>query len=84
MPEQKSEDTYGCDNCGGRFDWDSEIIWATTEVGFCEKCHGELKTDKVCPNCGEPLWIKYDKMAEKIYDYVCCECWGQYQEFEVQ
>lgn len=30
---------YGCDICGKRRDWATEIIWITSSFGVCEDCY---------------------------------------------
>jgi ribosome-binding protein aMBF1 (putative translation factor) len=40
-----SDNTYGCDICGERKDWDNEIIWITSSYGVCEKCYNALTNE---------------------------------------
>ena len=37
-----NELTYGCDGCGNRFLWDTEIIWLTPCYGACSACYDKL------------------------------------------
>ena len=43
------DNTYGCDICGERKDWDKEIIWITSTYGVCEECYNKL-TNEVLDN----------------------------------
>ncbi len=40
------DNTYGCDKCGGRFDWDTEIIWITSSYGVCKECHNKMSVEE--------------------------------------
>lgn len=73
------DDTYGCDRCGERRDWD-DINWVTTGVGLCEKCYNANLTDKHCARCGYPLF----KSDVEGYPYVCYECDENMYEFETE
>ena len=76
-----SEDnTYGCDICGGRFDWDKEIVWVTTSVGLCQACHDKNITDRLCPHCDNPLFVS----DLPDYEYVCYECDENFYECETK
>ena len=39
------DNTYGCDICGKRKDWDNEIIWITSTYGVCEDCFNKLTNE---------------------------------------
>lgn len=39
--------TYGCDMCGERKDFDKEIIWVTSSYGVCEKCYKKLTEEEI-------------------------------------
>ena len=39
------DNTYGCDKCGERFDW-NDIIWITSSYGVCEECYGRMSVDE--------------------------------------
>lgn len=39
------EETYGCDICGERKDYDEEIIWLTSTYGVCEDCFNKLTNE---------------------------------------
>lgn len=39
------DNTYGCDICGARKDYDKEIIWITSSYGVCEKCYNTLTNE---------------------------------------
>jgi hypothetical protein len=39
--DAQDDNTYGCDGCGERFDWD-DINWFTSSIGFCNKCYDLL------------------------------------------
>lgn len=39
------DNTYGCDICGDRKDWDKEIIWITSSYGVCEGCYNRLTNE---------------------------------------
>ena len=39
------DNTYGCDKCGERFDW-NDIIWTTSSYGVCEECYGRMSVDE--------------------------------------
>lgn len=38
----EDDSTYGCDICGKRADWDSEIEWITSSYGVCRECYNKL------------------------------------------
>lgn len=38
--------TYGCDICGARKDYDEEIIWITSTYGVCEECYNTLTNEE--------------------------------------
>ena len=39
------DNTYGCDMCGERKDWDNEIIWITSSYGVCRECYDKLSKE---------------------------------------
>ena len=39
------DNTYGCDICGARKDYDEEIIWITSTYGVCEECYNTLTNE---------------------------------------
>ena len=39
------DNTYGCDMCGARKDYDEEIIWITSTYGVCEGCYNRLTNE---------------------------------------
>lgn len=41
------DNTYGCDICGERKDWDKEIIWITSSYGVCESCYEKLTEEEL-------------------------------------
>lgn len=43
--ELDDADTYGCDICGTRKDFDEEIIWITSTYGVCEECYNKLTNE---------------------------------------
>ena len=47
---------------------------------WLETLYKKLETDKVCPRCGEKLWLS--DLPE--YDYVCSYCSENFYECEVQ
>lgn len=49
------DNTYGCDICGDRKDWDTEINWITSSYGVCDKCYDKLSESEI-----EELSIKYE------------------------
>ncbi len=44
--DEQRDNTYGCDKCGMRFDWDTEIIWITSAYGVCSECYDKMSTDE--------------------------------------
>ena len=36
------DNTYGCDICGDRKDWDYGIVWITSSYGVCYECYKNL------------------------------------------
>ena len=47
MKNSEFVETYGCDVCSERKNWDNEIIWLTSTYGVCEKCYDALPKDKI-------------------------------------
>ena len=43
--ELDDANTYGCDICGARKDYDEEIIWITSTYGVCEECYNTLTNE---------------------------------------
>ena len=43
--ELDDANTYGCDICGTRKDFDEEIIWITSTYGVCEECYNTLTNE---------------------------------------
>ena len=43
----KMDNTYGCDLCGKRKDWDTEIHWITSSCGVCDECYSELSEEQI-------------------------------------
>ena len=41
----EDDNTYGCDMCGERKDYDKEIIWITSTYGVCEDCYNKLTNE---------------------------------------
>jgi len=41
------DNTYGCDMCGERKDWEREIIWITSTYGVCVECFATLSEDEL-------------------------------------
>lgn len=41
----EEDNTYGCDICGARKDYDEEIIWITSTYGVCEGCYNRLTNE---------------------------------------
>ena len=41
------QNTYGCEICGDRKDFDKEIVWITSSYGVCEKCYEKLTSEEV-------------------------------------
>lgn len=39
------DNTYGCDMCGIRHDWEREIIWITSTYGVCVECFVKLSEE---------------------------------------
>lgn len=39
-------DTYGCDNCGVRGEWEEQIHWITSDIGICENCYNKLTKEE--------------------------------------
>ena len=39
------DNTYGCDICGERHDWEREIIWITSSYGVCSECYGKFSEE---------------------------------------
>lgn len=44
---KEKENTYGCDMCGGRKDFEKEIIWITSSYGLCEECYQKLTEEEL-------------------------------------
>lgn len=44
-PSDNLDNTYGCDICGARKDYDEEIIWLTSTYGVCEDCFNKLTNE---------------------------------------
>lgn len=42
-----SDDTYGCDQCGERYDWETEIEWLNSGYGVCYDCIAEMSEDEI-------------------------------------
>lgn len=42
----EEDNTYGCDKCGRRFDWEREIIWITSSYGVCKECYDKMTSDE--------------------------------------
>lgn len=49
------DNTYGCDICGERKDWDNEIHWITSSYGVCDGCYEKLSEEEI-------------EQLEKIYE----------------
>ena len=69
----KIEDTYGCDICGKRGDWDGGIVWVTSEVGVCNECYDKLATGRCCNKCGETVFVNREPEAVKPYRCLVCD-----------
>jgi hypothetical protein len=41
------DNTYGCDICGNRKDWDEEIHWITSSYGICDGCYDKLSETEI-------------------------------------
>ena len=39
------DNTYGCDMCGERKDWNTEINWITSSYGLCDECYYKLSEE---------------------------------------
>ena len=40
-----TNNTYGCDICGNRKDWDYGIVWITSSYGVCYECYNKLSRE---------------------------------------
>ena len=49
------DNTYGCDICGERKDWEREIFWITSSFGVCRECFDKLSEEAL-----EQLREKYE------------------------
>lgn len=45
--KEEIEIKYGCDICGERKDWDTEIHWITSSYGVCDECYDKLSKDDI-------------------------------------
>lgn len=75
------DNTYGCDICGRRFDWDDGITWVSSEVGVCHECYEKFATDKHCPRCGNTIFVEIEPDID--YPYLCLDCDENFYDFEV-
>ena len=41
------DNTYGCDTCGKRKYWDTEINWITSSCGICDECYSKLSKEEI-------------------------------------
>lgn len=41
------DNTYGCDICGKRKDWDYGIVWITSSYGVCYECYKKLSREDI-------------------------------------
>lgn len=41
------DNTYGCDVCATRKDWDKEIHWITSSYGVCDECYDKLTEEQI-------------------------------------
>ena len=41
------ENTYGCDVCAERKDFNNEIIWITSSYGVCADCYDTLSEEEL-------------------------------------
>jgi hypothetical protein len=41
------DNTYGCDICGDRKDWDYGIVWITSSYGVCYECYKKLSREDI-------------------------------------
>ena len=41
------DNTYGCDICGERKDFDKEINWITSSYGLCDECYNKLNEEEI-------------------------------------
>lgn len=41
------DNTYGCDICGERKDWDYGIVWITSSYGVCYECYEKLSREDI-------------------------------------
>lgn len=41
------DNTYGCDICGRRKDWDNEINWISSSYGLCDECYNKLSKEEI-------------------------------------
>ena len=74
------DNTYGCDICGDRYDWDTEIVWLSANVGICPNCEERLASDEYfCPEC-ETRLVRKDELDD--YNFVCLECGKEYTNYE--
>lgn len=75
-------ETYGCDICGGRFDWEREILWISSSIGVCQDCYDKYATDKICPRCWSTIFVEINPDID--YPYVCLDCDENFYSFEVE
>lgn len=44
---EEKENTYCCDKCGNKKDFDKEIVWITSSYGVCEECYQKLTEEEL-------------------------------------